>query len=89
MTAETELLAKAREIADTIAELWAARKQGIEWAMSYDAALTALRSTQPPADVVRGASVLANFDGSSTVAQDIRTVAQWVLDTAVNEGETK
>jgi predicted DNA-binding transcriptional regulator YafY len=58
--------------------------------MAYDAALAALRSAQPPSDVVKRASVLANFDGSSTVAQDIRTVAQWVLDTAaVNEGDTK
>jgi hypothetical protein len=87
MTTETELLAKAREIALHVCAN--ARYQGMEFHIAREAALAALRSTQVPADIVQTAHWLVKLEGLP-FTKDIRTVAQWVLDTAaVNEGDTK
>jgi uncharacterized protein with PhoU and TrkA domain len=96
MTTETELMAKAREIthqsalnvltilaASNITE--SVRQAAVDLG---DAVQSALRSAQPPADIVQTAHWLVQL-GREATAQDIHTVTQWVLDTAAIEGEVK
>jgi hypothetical protein len=99
MTTETELLTKAREISHKTAlnvltilassnVTDAVRQAATDLGDAIQSALADLRSTQPPADIFETAFVLVQL-GREATAQDIHTVAQWVLDTAVVNGDGK
>ncbi len=54
---------------------------GMEYEVAQEAALIALDSREVPAEIFETAFVLVQL-GRSATAQDIRSVGQWILDTA-------
>lgn len=79
MDVELELAEKAREIAHSCCA--AMPYTGMEYEVAKEAALMAFNSAKVPDDIFETAFVLVQL-GRSATSKDIRSVGQWILDTA-------
>jgi hypothetical protein len=70
---------KAREIAHSCCA--AMPYTGMEYEVAKEAALMAFNSAKVPDDIFETAFVLVQL-GRSATSKDIRSVGQWILDTA-------
>jgi len=79
MTKNPQLAEKARQIAHSCCA--AMPYTGMEYQVAQEAALMALGSCEVPAEIFETAFALVQL-GRSATSQDIRSVGQWILDTA-------